>query len=82
MIEYCIGLASGLGASLLLHLIFRRPKVQTKCADAYCGSRLDPRCAAQNCTKHCAIYCRCIEVWKKSDQALQLAQQSMAKAKR
>lgn len=67
---------------------FNRPiKVvaATRCGDSGCSSRSDPRCAAGNCTYHCQaiIGCNgaCIEVWKKSDKAEELARETMRKAR-
>lgn len=33
------------------------PVEEATCAHEGCDSRIDPRCKAENCTNHCAMYC-------------------------
>lgn len=56
-----------------------------RCGDFFCFARADPRCAAGNCTYHCAtiLGCnsRCQKVWERSDAAGDLARETMRKAR-
>lgn len=58
----------------------------SKCGNEYCGSRGDPRCAADNCTAHCAssLGCagRCLDAWTKGSTAGDIARQMLEKARR
>lgn len=58
----------------------------SKCGNAYCGSRGDPRCASGNCTEHCqsTFGCkgRCLDAWAKGSTAGDIARQMLEKARR
>ncbi len=89
-----VGLALfwGLGMVLARYWPTRTTKVlpPSECAHEYCASRVDVRCAGENCTQHCqsVLGCEgaCIRVWernvKHADDALDIARQALAKARK